>query len=32
MNYNKIIYTNVKLKYLIEGGFNSKIYKIINLK
>jgi len=28
MNYNKYIYMNIKLKYLIENGFNSN--KILN--
>lgn len=26
MNYNKYIYMDIKLKYLFEGGFDSKFF------
>lgn len=31
MGYNKFIYTDLNLKFFNEGGFDSKIIKIINL-
>lgn len=31
MGYNKIIYTDLKLKRLNEGGFDSKVIYFVNL-